>query len=183
MGASKVTVSGPEYSAGAILSSGCHIPAGGDRLLSSVDPENEIPEDPSVQPMDRFSAPRMVRKESVVKKEIDVYHVSEVDNTAVIYMGRRALSIYQTLDLPDASCDGLIFKQRLVQSGPRQCLLLARWKPDRRLRRTAPTWSQKWFVEKRLYPPDVERFFSRIEKKVADASDIEEAGQSEEQTA
>jgi hypothetical protein len=151
--------------------------------LSSVDPENQGPEDPSVQPMERFSAPRMVRKESLVKKEIDVYHVSDVDNTAVIYVGKRTLSIYQTLDLPDASCDGLIFKQRLVQAGSRQCLLLARWKPDRHLRRTAPAWSQKWFVEKRLYPPDLERFFSRIEKRVADASDSEEAGQSEEGTA
>jgi hypothetical protein len=118
--------------------------------------------------MQRFSARKLTRRESVLKREIDAYHVSEVDNTAVIYVGSRAFSIYHTLDLPDATCDGLTFKQRVVQTEKGDCLLLARWKPDRYMRRSAPEWSQKWFVEKQLFPPDQARFFARLERQRAE---------------
>ena len=123
------------------------------------------------QPMKRFSARRMTRRENVIKQEIDAYHVSDVDDTAVIYMGDRTVEIYRSLDLPDAECDGLTFKQRLVRTDNGDCLLIARWKPDRQMRRTAPELSQKWFVEKKLFPPDTERLFSRIEKRLEEANE------------
>jgi len=116
--------------------------------------------------MKRFSAPRMTRREDIVKREIDAYHVSDVDNTALIYIGDRALSIYQSLDLPDVECDGLTFKRRLIKIDTGDCLLIARWKPDRQMRRTAPHWSQKWFVEKKLFPANADRFFARIETRL-----------------
>jgi hypothetical protein len=123
--------------------------------------------------MTRFSARRLTRRENIVKREIDTYHVSDVDDTAVIYIGERALSIYHALDLPDAECDGLTFKQRLVQIDNGDCLLIARWKPDRQMRRTAPHWSQKWFVEKKLFPPNPDQLFVRIERRL-EAEDQDE---------
>ena len=119
----------------------------------------------------------MTRKENVVKQEIDSYRLSDVDDSAVIYVGRKTMSIYQTLDLPDATCDGLTFKQRLVQTKGGDCLLLVRWKPDRYMRRSAPAWSQKWFVEKELFPTDLHRFFSRAEKRVEEANEESEAAE------
>ena len=41
-------------------------------------------------------------------------------------------------------------------------------KPDRHMRRNAPDWSQKWFVEKQLYPPDKDKLFARLEKRFQD---------------
>lgn len=131
---------------------------------------------PTEEPRDIFSAPRMTRKENVVKQEIDRYHVSEVDETEVIYMGNKALSIYHSLDLPDAMCDGYTFKQRLIETNDGECLLIARWKPERHMRRTASAWSQKWFVEKELFPPDTGRLFSRIEKRIGEESEETEDG-------
>ena len=128
----------------------------------------------SVDPIQRFSARKLTRKENIVKREIDAYHVSDVDNTAVIYFGRKALAVYQSLDLPDATCEGLIYKQRLVQTQNGDCLLIVRWKPDRYMRRSAPDWSQKWFVEKELFPPDLTRFFSRLEKEAQAESESPE---------
>jgi hypothetical protein len=113
-----------------------------------------------------FSAPRMTRKENILKQEIDAYRVSDVDDTEVICVGKRALSVYQSLDLPDAECDGYIFKQRLVQTDNGDCFLIARWKPERHMRRTTPEWSQKWFLEKELFPPDTARLFSRVGKRI-----------------
>ena len=130
---------------------------------------------PSEDPMEIFSAPRITRKEQVVKQEIDRYHVSEVDETEVIYVGKRALSIYQSLDLPDALCEGYTFKQRLIATEGGECLLIARWKPDRHMRRSASAWSQKWFVEKELFPPNQGRLFTRFEKRIEEASEAAEA--------
>jgi hypothetical protein len=127
--------------------------------------------DEHVDPIQRFAAPRFTRKENVVKRAIDAYHVSDVDNTEVIYFGRKAHSVFQSLDLPDATCDGLIYKQRLVQTKDGDCLLIARWKPDRYMRRSAPDQSQRWFVEKELFPPDLTRFFTRVEKAQQDVAD------------
>ncbi len=116
----------------------------------------------------------MTRKENVLKQEIDRYHVSDVDETEVIYVGRRVLSVYQSLDLPDAMCEGYTFKQRLVSTDDGECLLIARWKPERHMRRSASAWSQKWFVEKELFPPDMGRLFSRIEKRIGEADEDSE---------
>ncbi len=132
--------------------------------------------------MERFSSRKLTRKEQMVKREVDIYHVSDVDNTAAIYVGNRAMNVYQAIDLPDAECDGLTFKRRVVQTGKNTCLLLARWKPERHLRRTTTEWSQKWFVEKRLFPPDTERFFARLERQVREAQEAAEAEESQEQS-
>jgi hypothetical protein len=116
----------------------------------------------------------MTRKEKVLKKEIATYHVSEVDDTAVIYVGDRALPLLTSLELPDAECEGLTFKQRVVQTEKGDCFLLARWKPDRYMRRNAPARSQRWFVEKKLFPPDAGRFFNRLEKTMAEDTEQEQ---------
>lgn len=139
--------------------------------MNAQDPGRRAITEESIDPIRRFSSRKLTRKENVVKREIDSYHVSDVDNTAVIYFGRKALSVYQSLDLPDANCDGLVYKQRLVQTKDGDCWLLARWKPDRYMRRSAPDWSQKWFIEKELFPSDLTRFFSRLEKQVETAGE------------
>lgn len=146
----------------------------GAAFLSSSDRNKDFNSDDSLNPIERFSARRMTRKEKVLKKEIETYHVSEIDDTAVIYVGNTALSILTSLELPDVECDGLTFKQRVVQTEKGDCLLLARWKPDRYMRRTAPARSQRWFVEKRLFPPNAQRFFHRLEKTIAAAVEEEE---------
>lgn len=129
--------------------------------------------DASFNPIKQFSARKLTRKEQVLKKEIETYRVSDVDDTAVIYVGNSALPIFRSLELPDAECEGLVYKQRVVTTKKGDCLLLARWKPDRYMRRSAPAWSQKWFVEKKLFPPNEERFFSRLEKTVEEAEEKE----------
>jgi len=122
-------------------------------------------------PIERFSTTRFVRKETVLKQEVESYYVSDVDNIAFINTGRRKHTISQVLDLPDAVCAGLTYKQRLIQTERGDCLLLARWKPDRHMRRNAPAWSQKWFVEKQLFPPDNEKLFLRLEKRFQDQAE------------
>jgi len=122
-------------------------------------------------PIRQFTSRRLTRKENLVKRQIDTYHVSEVDDSAVIYLDRKALPVHQSVDLPDAVCEGLCFKQRLVQIRNGDLLLLARWKPDRYMRRSAPEGSQRWFVEKQLFPPDAGRFFSRMEKQAVEPTD------------
>ncbi len=132
--------------------------------------------------MERFSSRKLTRKEKLVKREVDTYHVSDVDNTAAIYVGSKALNVYQSIDLPDAECDGLTFKRRVVQTGKSTCLLLARWKPERHLRRTTTEWSQKWFVEKRLFPTNTERFFAKLERQVREAQEAAENEKAKEQS-
>ena len=144
-------------------------PGKGAALLSEA--HKPVTPDLSVDPMKRFNTPRMTRRENIVKRVIDAYHVSDVDDTAVIYMGDRALSIYQSLDLPDLDCEGLTFKRRVVVIDNGDCLLIARWKPDRQMRRAAPHWSQKWFVEKKLFPPNADRFFARLERRLEQANE------------
>lgn len=134
----------------------------------------------TLPPMRRFSTRKMTKKENVVKREVDLYHVSDIDNTAVIYVGNRVMQIYQSLDLPDAECDGLVFKRRVIQTAKGACLLLARWKPERHMRRTTTEWSQKWFVEKQLFPPDTERFFAKLARQAQEAAEAAEAGGEEE---
>lgn len=140
-------------------------------------------EPPQLPPMKRFSARKMTRKENVLKREVDAYHVSDVDNTAVIHVGTRAMQIYQSLDLPDSVCDGLIFKRRVIQTATGACLLLARWKPERHMRRTITEWSQKWFVEKQLFPPDTDRFFQKLAREAQEAAAQPESASTGEEEA
>ncbi len=128
-------------------------------------------EEGGLAPIERFSTWRLSRKETVLKQEIESYYVSDIDNSAFIRMGKRSHAIAQSLDLPDCMCDGLTFKQRLIKTERGDCLLLARWKPERHMRRNAPEWSQKWFVEKQLFPPDREKLFSRLEKRFQDQAE------------
>ena len=148
--------------------------------MNFQDTAKRVMADEQVDPIRRFTAPKFTRKENVVKRAIDAYHVSDVDNTEVIYFGRKAHSVFQSLDLPDATCEGLIYKQRLVQTKDGDCLLIARWKPDRYMRRSAPDQSQQWFAEKELFPPDLTRFFSRIEKTQQEIADQPEQAAAEE---
>jgi hypothetical protein len=127
-------------------------------------------------PMERFSTKRFVRKEKVLKQEIESYYVSDVENIAIIHTAKRKHTIAQVLDMPDALITGLTYKQRLICTKRGDCLLLARWKPDRHMRRNAPDWSQKWFVEKQLYPPDNEKLFLRLGKRFQELADGVGAG-------
>jgi hypothetical protein len=140
------------------------------------DPSRVVFDEHAPSPIQRFRTRPLTRKESVLKQEIDAYFTSDVDNTSCLTVGRRLLPICQTLDLPDAVCEGLTYKQRLVHTERGDCLLLVRWKPDRHMRRNAPDWSQKWFVEKQLFPPDVTRLFSRLERKL---QEVEAAAEDE----
>jgi hypothetical protein len=126
-------------------------------------------------PIERFSATRFVKKETVLKRDIEAYYTSDVDNAAFIRCGKRKHTIEQTLDLPDAMCDGLTYKQRLICTEKGDCLLLVRWKPERHMRRNAPEWSQRWFVEKQLFPPDSEKLFARLEKRFQGLTEEEAA--------
>ena len=137
----------------------------------------------TMSPMKRFSTRKMTKKENVLKREVDVYHVSDVDNTAVIHVGNRAMQIYQSLDLSDAEVGGMVFKRRVIQTAKGACLLLARWKPERHLRRTATEWSQKWFVEKQLFPPDAERFFAKLARRAQEEAEAEGGEESDSQEA
>ena len=148
-------------------------PGKGDVPLSSSDARKSFTPDEAFNPIESFSARKMTRKERIVKEAIASYHVSEVDDTSVIYVGETARPILTSLELPDAECDGLTFKQRLVQTDDGDFLLLARWKPDRYMRRTAPDWSQRWFVEKQLFPPNGNRFLTRLEKSVETSAEEE----------
>ncbi len=141
--------------------------------MAQQDMSRPIFDEHAPSPIQRFRARPLARKESVLKQEIDAYFVSDVDNTSCITLGRRLMTISQTLDLPDAVCEGLTFKQRLIHTQRGECLLIARWKPDRHMRRNAPDWSQKWFVEKQLFPPDVTRLFTKLERKIQEAGEQE----------
>jgi hypothetical protein len=136
--------------------------------LAATENKSFVP-DESFNPIQRFVVPKLTPKEEVMKKEIDTYHVSDVDNTAVIYFGADGLSVIRSLELSDAECEGLVYKQRLVATEAGDCLLLARWKPDRYMRRTAPMWAQKWFIEKKLYPQNADRLFDKLEKSAEPA--------------
>ena len=65
------------------------------------------------------------------------------------------------MDLDDAECEGLTFKRRLVQLKDGTCYLMARWKPDRYMRRAAAGKSQKWFLDKEVFPKDAQELFAR----------------------
>ena len=112
-------------------------------------------------PMHRLETPKMTKKEKVLKREVDAYLVSDVRETARILIGPKAYEIMDAVDLPDAICEGLTFKMRLVHMKGGVCYLLARWKPDRYMRRAAAGKSQKWFLDREVFPKDPAELFSR----------------------
>jgi hypothetical protein len=116
-------------------------------------------------PMFQLASPKLTRKEKVLKQEVDAYLVSDVRETARILIGEKAHEIKNTIDLPDANSGGLTFKMRVVHLKGGTCYLLARWKPDRYMRRNTGGLSQKWFIEKKLFPPNRERFFQRMQER------------------
>jgi hypothetical protein len=116
-------------------------------------------------PMFKLSSPRLTKKEKVLKKEVDAYLVSDVRETARILIGQKAFDIVDAIDLPDETSEGLIFKMRVVHMKNGNCYLLARWKPERHMRRNTGGLSQKWFVEKEVFPPNKERFLARMQQR------------------
>ena len=115
-----------------------------------------------VHPMRQLVSPKLAEKETIVKQEVDAYYTSEIEKTAHFAVGRRRYRVSNYLDLPDATCEGLTFKLRLVEVQTGVCFLLARWKPDRYMRRASAGRCQKWFVEKQLFPKNRERLFTRL---------------------
>ena len=118
-------------------------------------------EPPEVHPMHIFSAPRLTKREKAVKQEVDAYLVNEIENSESMRVGKRVFQIESSVDLHDAECEGLTFKRRLVQLKNGTCYLMARWKPDRYMRRAAAGKSQKWFLAKEVFPRDVQELFAR----------------------
>jgi hypothetical protein len=119
-------------------------------------------------PMFKLSSPKLTKKEKVLKREVDAYLVSDVRETARILIGQKAFDIVEAIDLPDEMSEGLIFKMRLVQMKNGNCYLLARWKPERHMRRNTGGLSQKWFLEKEVFPPNTERFLTRMQQKAGE---------------
>jgi len=112
---------------------------------------------PAEHPMYIFESPVSTDTEVAIKTEIDAYLISEVDHRQCIRMGERTLDISESIDLPDAICGGFTFKQRVINCEA-HCFLLARWKPDRYMRRAAAGTSQKWFLDKEFFPEDPQCF-------------------------
>jgi hypothetical protein len=116
-------------------------------------------------PMFKLESPKLTKKEKVLKCEVDAYLVSDVRETARLLIGQKAFEINNAVDLPDATCDGLTFKMRLVHMKGGNCYLMARWKPDRYMRRNTGGLSQKWFLEKELFPTDASRFLEKMQQE------------------
>ena len=113
--------------------------------------------------MHLFSSPRLTRREKSMKQEVDAYLVNEIEDSQSLRVGRRLLRIESSVDLEDAECKGFTFKRRLVQLRDGTCYLMARWKPDRYMRRAAAGKSQKWFLDKEVFPKDAEELFAKHE--------------------
>jgi len=116
---------------------------------------------PTEHPMYLFSSPVHTDGEVAIKEEVEAYVINEVDHTEAIQVKGRTLPISASVDLPDAVCEGFTFKQRVVHC-QQECFLLARWKPDRYMRRAASGTSQRWFVDKQLFPDDPGSFLSAL---------------------
>ncbi|NIM04082.1 MAG: hypothetical protein GTN69_01740 [Armatimonadetes bacterium] len=143
-------------------------------MASSKQP-NENPLEGITHPMFQLDSPRLTRKEKSLKQEVDAYLVSDVRDTARIQIGEKNHDIKNAIDLPDATSGGLTFKMRVVHLKKGPCYLLARWKPDRYMRRNTGGLSQKWFIEKRLFPPNRERFFERMQARAEEAQEASES--------
>jgi len=121
---------------------------------------------PRKHPMLIFSSPRLTRREAKVKKELDSYVINDIDRTQLLTVGRKQYRVESSVDLPDVTCGGLTFKTRLVMLKGGTCYVMARWKPDRYMRRLAQRSQQKWFLEKELFPPDPVKFLANQQAKL-----------------
>jgi hypothetical protein len=113
-----------------------------------------------------FSSPKLTQKEKVLRKQIDSYVISEIQGREWLEIAGKCIQITSSLDMPDVVCEGpaaskFTFKRRLVLARGGNCYLLARWVPDRYMRRSADRSQQKWFVFKQVFPRDPERFFAQ----------------------
>ena len=115
----------------------------------------------------------MTRQEKPVKRRVDAYITSEIDHSELMRVGGKTYHIKNSLDLPDLVCSGLTFKRRLVEVKRGACYLMARWKPDRHMRRMAQPNSQKWFLAKKVFPKDIEKFFAKHEQRAAQQAEKE----------
>jgi len=107
-----------------------------------------------------FDCPRLTSREKKLKKEVDGYIISEIKGQARILIEDRTVIVDSSVDLADCICDGLTFKRRLVLLDGGNCYLLARWKPDRYMRRSANGQRQKWFIDRECFPSDARRFLA-----------------------
>jgi hypothetical protein len=112
--------------------------------------------------MFHLTSPRLTPREKILKKEVDSYHTSEIEDRVHFSVGKERYQVNHQLDLPDTTCDGLTFKLRLVELDTGTCFLLARWKPDRYMRRASAGRCQKWFIEKQVFPKDKQGLFTRF---------------------
>jgi len=120
---------------------------------------------PSKHPMLIFSSPRLTRRESKVRQEVDAYVINDIERTEALMIGKKQYQVESSLDMPDVVCKGFIFKTRLVLLKGGACYLMARWKPDRYMRRLAEGAQQKWFLDKKLFPNDPAKFFAGQQAK------------------
>jgi len=124
---------------------------------------------PRKHPMLIFSSPRLTRREAKVRKEVDAYVVNDIDRTQLLTIGRKQFRVESSVDLPDVTCRGLTFKTRLVMLKGGTCYVMARWKPDRYMRRLAAGGQQRWFLEKELFPTDPAKFVANQQAKLGQA--------------
>ncbi|UCH34121.1 MAG: hypothetical protein JSV65_16460 [Armatimonadota bacterium] len=124
--------------------------------------------------MNIFECPRLTSREKKMKKEVDGYVTSEIEGRARLLIGKQTTIVDSSVDLPDSVCDGLTFKRRLVLMNNGDCYLLARWKPDRYMRRSANGKRQKWFIDRECFPSDAHRFLAQ---KAAAAERAAEGGE------
>lgn len=115
---------------------------------------------PSQHPMEIFECPRLTSREKKLKKEIDGYIISEIEGQARLLIDNATVIVDSAVDLPDSVCEGLTFKRRLVLMDGGTCYLLARWKPDRYMRRSANGQCQKWFIDRQCFPANARRFLA-----------------------
>jgi len=139
-------------------------------LLMQREEEERIPAE---HPMQVFSGPRLTSQEKPVKRRVDAYITSEINHTQLIRVGGKTYQIKQSVDLSDLTCAGLTFKRRVVEVKSGACYLMARWKPDRHMRRLAEPNSQKWFLAKEIFPKDHEKFFAKHEQRAAEEAQKE----------
>jgi len=125
---------------------------------------------PDQHPMNIFDCPRLTFREKKLKKEIDGYIINEIQGQARLLIDDRTVVVDSSVDLPDSVCDGLTFKRRLVLMDGGSCYLLARWKPDRYMRRSANGQRQKWFIDRQCFPSDGHRFLA---EKAAEATEAD----------
>jgi len=116
---------------------------------------------PDQHPMNLFECPRLTSREKKLKKEVDGYVISEIQGEARLLIDNATVIVDSSVDLPDSVCDGLTFKRRLVLMDGGNCYLLARWKPDRYMRRSANGQCQKWFIVRQCFPANARRFLAQ----------------------